>query len=75
MKCKDCGNEMVLANLHGEPFKIDMDHEINKFTIKIPTNETENFLGLEFQKNIELPLKAKVCQKCGKVELYVEINN
>ena len=75
MKCINCGNEMVIGYLHGEPFTIDLDHEINDFTVRIPTNEKEkNIFGFEYNKNIELPLNVKVCLKCGKVDFHVNIN-
>ena len=70
--CSSCGVEMVDAKLYGEPFVMDLDHEVDKFSIKIPTGETTSFLGFTTDKTTKKPLNVKVCPKCGKVEMFIQ---
>ena len=55
------------------PFELGVDGRTD-LLISIPTDEKGNFLGLKYDKIKMLPLKARVCPKCGKVEIYVDIN-
>ena len=72
-KCSDCNVEMiedcVIDGQH--PFELGVDGEVD-ISVHIPTNEKASFLGIKFDKNISLNVKARVCPQCGKVELYVD---
>ena len=79
-KCSECNVEMiedwVIDGQH--PFELGADGRTD-ISVHVPTNEEGSFLGIKYDKTIELDLKARVCPKCGKVELYVNseklINN
>lgn len=78
-KCEKCNSNMIPAELHGEPFDIDLDKEINDFSIRY-INGTKEVKGLfggtkEKQNYCESKLNAMVCLKCGKVELYINVEN
>ena len=72
-KCSECNIEMidncVVEGQH--PFELGSDGESDIF-VHIPTNEKGSFLGIKYDKTINLLVKARVCPKCGKVELYVD---
>lgn len=78
-KCKDCNAEMIDAKLHGEPFDIDLDKEINDFSVRYINGQKEVktlFGGKKVKDNeCEFDLKCMVCPICGKVELYIDTNN
>ena len=78
-KCEKCNIDMIQAELHGEPFDIDLDKEINDFSIRYinGTKEVKGlFGGTKEKKNYcESKLNAMVCPMCGKVELYINIEN
>ena len=71
-KCNDCNVEMIEnCIIEGQhPFELGVDGRTD-ISLHIPTNEQGSFLGIKYEKQKELPLKARVCPKCGKVELYV----
>lgn len=74
-KCNDCNVEMIEnAKIEGQhPFEVGVDGRTD-ISIHIPTGEQGSFLGIKFNKeNILKPL-ARVCPKCGKVELYVDVD-
>ena len=75
-KCEKCEIEMLKADLHGEPFDIDLDKEINDFSIRYinGTKEVKGIFGKTKEKEnfCESKLNAAVCPKCGKVELYID---
>ena len=74
-KCLDCNFYMREASIEGQhPFELGVDGRSN-IRIKIPTGEKGSFLGMEIDKTITEELKARVCPKCGKVELYVDTTN
>ena len=72
-KCNECNTKMidncVIEGQH--PFEIGADGRTD-ISIHIPTNEKGSFLGINYDKTIDLNLKSRVCPKCGKVELYVD---
>ena len=75
--CEKCGVEMIKANLHGEPFDIDIDKEIDDFSIRY-TNGTKEVKGIfgnviEKENYCESKLNVAVCPRCGKVELYIDV--
>lgn len=74
-KCLDCNFYMREASIDGQhPFEIGVDGKTD-IHVHIPTGEKGSFLGMEIDKTITKELKARVCPKCGKVELYVETTN
>ena len=74
-KCNECNTEMIdNCTIQGQhPFEHGVDGKTN-ISVHIPTGEKGSFLGIEYDKEIILSLKARVCPKCGKVELYTEKN-
>ena len=72
-KCSECNVEMidncVIDGQH--PFELGVDGEVD-ISVHIPTNEKGSFLGIKYDKNISLNVKARVCPGCGKVELYID---
>ena len=70
--CRDCNVEMMEATYYGYPRFIDMDHEIDRFEIRIKTGEKKSFLGIKYDSVIKAKLKARVCPNCGKVENYID---
>lgn len=77
--CEKCNSDMIPSELHGEPFDIDLDKEINDFSIRYVngTKEVKKlFGGTKEKKNYcKSKLNAVVCPKCGKVELYINFEN
>ena len=74
-KCIDCNIEMIdNCIIEGQhPFELGADGR-SDISIHIPTNEKGSFLGIKYDKTKELPLKARICPNCGKVELCININ-
>lgn len=72
--CKECNIEMIenciIKGQH--PFEVGIDGTTN-ISIHIPTKEKSSFLGIEHQLTKNYPIKAKICPKCGKIELYAEL--
>ncbi len=56
MKCRDCDVLMLDATLYGYLRWIDMDHEIDRFTLKIKTGHKKErkFLGIKYTDEEEL---------------------
>ncbi len=73
-RCSECNIEMLDGNLYGEPRFIDMDHDIDKFYVKIKTGNTTSFLGFNIDETKTLKLNVKICPNCGKVEMYINPN-
>lgn len=73
--CKDCNVEMIEnGRLEGQhPFEIGVDGE-SEISVIIPTNEKASFFGFKYDKTIEKEVKARICPKCGKIELYIDVN-
>ena len=76
--CPDCNVEMLDATLFGHPRWIDMDHDITRHTVRIPTGNVSEFkfLGMSIpnEEMLEYDLKLRVCPRCGKVEAYVDFD-
>ena len=74
-KCNECNVEMlencIVQGQH--PFEIGIDGQ-SDISVHIPTNEKGSFLGIKYNKEIELPLRARICPNCGKAEMYVNWN-
>lgn len=75
-KCTDCNIEMIEnCIIEGQhPFEIGVDGRTD-ISIHIPTNEKGSFLGIKYDKRKKIPLKARICPNCGKVELCINTNN
>ena len=75
-KCSECNidmiNNCVIEGQH--PFELGVDGRTD-ISIHVPTNEKGSFLGIKYDKTFDLNLKARVCPKCGKVELYVDLSD
>ena len=73
-KCIDCNFEMVEdCEIQGEhPFILGADGESDIF-VYVPTGEKTTLLGLTVDAINKLKLKSRLCPKCGKVELYVDM--
>ena len=74
-KCSDCNVEMLenctIDAQHTFDLGVDGESEIY---VHIPTNEKASFFGFKYDKEIEKEVKVRVCPKCGKVEMYIDIN-
>ena len=72
--CSDCNVEMIEnCIIEGQhPFELGADGT-TKISIHIPTGEKMNFLGLKFDSVRKIPLKARFCPKCGKIEIYADV--
>lgn len=75
MKCNNCNVEMLDGRLYGKPRFMDMDHNIDKFYVDINTGNKTNFLGIKVDETTRKNLKVKVCPKCGKAELYANLDD
>lgn len=73
--CSECGTQMIdNVKIEGQhPFELGADGRSN-IRIDIPTGEKADFLGLPIDKMITKRLKARVCLRCGKVEVYIDVN-
>lgn len=74
-KCSDCNVEMVEGKIEGQhPFEVGVDGRTDMF-IRVQTGEKKKFLGFEYEGTTKKPLKTRICPKCGKVELYIELEH
>lgn len=74
-KCNECNYEMVEnCKIEGQhPFEVGMDGSSN-ISIHVPTGEKRtSFLGTQYDVTKNFRLKARICPKCGKIELYAEV--
>jgi hypothetical protein len=74
--CRDCNVEMIENCIFDgqHPFELGADGEVD-ISVHIPTNEKGSFLGIKYDKTITSNVKARVCPKCGKIELYANLDN
>lgn len=78
-KCSDCNIEMIEnAKITGQhPFEIGVDGESNILISFVNgKKEVKGFLGKVKEKEnyCQYELKARVCQNCGKVEMYINLD-
>ena len=74
-KCSDCNVEMIEdCKIDGQhPFEVGVDGRTD-LSIHVPTGEEGKFLGIKYDKAKKYKLKARLCPKCGKIELYIKLN-
>lgn len=71
-KCLDCNEYMREARITGShPHEKGLDGRTN-LKVHIPTGEKGEILGMSIDKSITAPLKARICPKCGKIQLFVD---
>ena len=72
-KCDDCQCDMIencqIGGRH--PFDVDVKQRVD-ITVSIPTGQKTSFLGIPCETSNRYGLKARVCPRCGKVELYAD---
>jgi len=75
-KCSECNVEMIEgAKLKGKlNFEVGADSK-SKIYLDLPTGNSIDFLGMKLDVGNRTELFARVCPKCGKVELYIEPKN
>ena len=74
-KCQDCNFYMREVKIDGQhPFEIGVDGRTD-LRVHIPTGEKGSFLGMEIDKSVTEDVRARVCPKCGKLELFVDTTN
>lgn len=75
-KCNECNLEMIeecrIKGTHPYEYNVNKSVEIY---MHIPTGQKRNILGFQYDVTKPCKLKARICPKCGKVELYTELNN
>lgn len=79
-KCSDCNIDMIdNAEIYGQhPFEIGIDGSSELYVSFVNGKTmTKNIFGKENEEDnlCENELKARVCPKCGKVELYIELDS
>lgn len=74
-KCNDCNCEMIEnCSLSGKhPFEVDFSERVD-ISVSIPTGKKGSFLGISYDIPNICELKARICPKCGKVELYTDFD-
>ena len=72
-KCGDCQCDMIEnCQIDGKhSFDVDVKQRVD-ITVSIPTGQKTSFLGIPCETSDRCGLKARVCPRCGKVELYVD---
>ena len=74
-KCFDCNIDMIEnVRVEGQKkFDVGVDGS-SRILLSIPTGEKTAFLGMNVDKTLRTEVMARVCPKCGKVEMYVDID-
>ena len=73
--CSDC-NVVMIDNCEFEgqlKFKLGADGE-SRVSLRVPTGKNATFLGLPIAVRKDASLRGRMCPNCGKVELYVDLN-
>lgn len=74
-KCSDCNCEMIddcpITGKH--PYVSDFRQRVD-ISVSIPTGQKNSFPGIPCEAADRCELKARVCPKCGKVELYADLS-
>lgn len=76
-KCSDCNVEMINSEISGQhPFEIGVDGESDLYVrLSKGKKEVKGLFGKTRVINdyIEYQVKSRTCPKCGKVELYIDL--
>ena len=72
--CSECNVEMRKGSLFGEPFTMELDHEVDHFYVNVETGREKKTLFGTVPEVDRVPLVAAVCPKCGKVEFFIDPN-
>ena len=76
-KCRDCDIEMINAQVSGQhPFELGADGRVDlSISYSNGTKVGKNLFRktVTYDDEEERELKARLCPKCGKVELYVDL--
>ena len=74
-KCNNCNCDMIEnCSISGKhPFDVGIDQRVD-ISLNIPTGRKSSFLGIPYEVSDCYALKAMVCPKCGKIELYADFN-
>ena len=79
IRCKDCNVEMIEGVILGQhPFELGVDGRTDLYiSFSEKSKEVKGLFGKVKKVKVceEKELKVKICPKCGKVELYVDLNN
>lgn len=75
-KCNECNCDMIdNCSIKGKhPFEVDVKERVD-ISIHIPTGEKRSFFGIPYDVSNQYEVKARICPKCGKIELYAQLNN
>ena len=75
-KCSDCNVEMIEGcKIEGQhPFELGADGRTD-ISIHVPTGEKSKFFGITYDVTNRHELKARMCPKCGKIELYAVLTH
>ena len=75
-KCNECNCEMIEdCKIKGKhPFEHNVNERVD-IKISVPTCEKGTFLGIQYDITNQFGLKARICPKCGKIELYAKLND
>ena len=72
-KCNDCNCDMIgnclISGKH--PFEVGIDQRVD-ISLNIPTGRKSSFLGIPYEVSDSYALKARVCPKFGKIELFAD---
>ena len=73
--CSDCNVVMIdNCELEGQlKFKLGADGE-SRVSLTVPTGENASLFGLPIDVRKEACIRGRMCPNCGKVELYVNLN-
>lgn len=75
-KCNECNCDMIEdCFIKARPtYDVDVRKSI-RISVYVPTGETGSFLGIPYNDGNQYEIKARVCPKCGKIELFADFNN
>ncbi len=72
--CSECNVEMKEnCRIDGQhPFEIGEDGRSDLY-VSIPTGNKSSFIGIPYDVMDRYKLKARVCPSCGKIEIYINL--
>ena len=75
-KCNDCKVEMIPAKLLTNPLEFTVLEEARRIELEYVSGTSKTTIfgkTKEYEEKNSSDLKARLCPKCGKVELYIDI--